>query len=430
MLGTWHNSWRSSGSSARRSVCSGPCGHWTTGRERRPGDPLGPQRRAVRVPGLRDAPARSGSDGLLLDHRRPRRRARDRLAVPGLVHGRRLRRPRAVPGVGRAPVLPAARAPAPSTSRTGGATPARRSSSPRCSSRVGYVLLRIQGSLPLNPQHFGAVGPALSFNTIVSFVTNTNWQNYGGETTMSYFSQIGVLTVPAVRERGRRHRRGDRDDAGLRSPELADDRQLLGRHHALHALRPAAHRVRRRHHHRRLGRRADPRRPGHHPQLAERRHPDHRARPRGLHGADHAARDQRRRVLQRRPASTPSRTRPGSRTSSTSCSLSPSRSRSPTRSARWWAASSTGAALLAAMVLIFGGVGGLHQLRGAPGQPRGRHRRGRRSSGGQHGGQGGALRRHVERPVQRVDDADLRRRGRTAPPTRTTRWAGSGRSPG
>jgi K+-transporting ATPase ATPase A chain len=59
----------------------------------------------------------------------------------------------------------------------------------------GYLLLRIQGSLPLNPQHFGAVGPALSFNTATSFLTNTNWQNYGGETTMSYFSQIGVLTV-------------------------------------------------------------------------------------------------------------------------------------------------------------------------------------------------------------------------------------------
>jgi K+-transporting ATPase ATPase A chain len=60
---------------------------------------------------------------------------------------------------------------------------------------IGYLLLRIQGSLPLNPQHFGAVPPALSFNTAVSFLTNTNWQNYGGETTMSYFSQIGVLTV-------------------------------------------------------------------------------------------------------------------------------------------------------------------------------------------------------------------------------------------
>ncbi|MGC1237211.1 MAG: potassium-transporting ATPase subunit KdpA [Acidimicrobiales bacterium] len=58
-----------------------------------------------------------------------------------------------------------------------------------------YVIIRIQGSLPLNPQHFGQVGPALSFNTASSFVTNTNWQNYGGETTMSYFSQIGALSV-------------------------------------------------------------------------------------------------------------------------------------------------------------------------------------------------------------------------------------------
>jgi potassium-transporting ATPase potassium-binding subunit len=58
-----------------------------------------------------------------------------------------------------------------------------------------YVIIRIQGSLPLNPQHLGQVGPALSFNTASSFVTNTNWQNYGGETTMSYFSQIGALTV-------------------------------------------------------------------------------------------------------------------------------------------------------------------------------------------------------------------------------------------
>jgi K+-transporting ATPase ATPase A chain len=58
-----------------------------------------------------------------------------------------------------------------------------------------YVILRVQGSLPLNPQHFGAVGSALSFNTASSFLTNTNWQNYGGETTMSYFSQIGALMV-------------------------------------------------------------------------------------------------------------------------------------------------------------------------------------------------------------------------------------------
>jgi potassium-transporting ATPase potassium-binding subunit len=60
---------------------------------------------------------------------------------------------------------------------------------------ITYFILRVQGSLPLNPQHFGAVGPALSWNTATSFVTNTNWQNYGGEETMSYLSQMISLTV-------------------------------------------------------------------------------------------------------------------------------------------------------------------------------------------------------------------------------------------
>ncbi len=58
-----------------------------------------------------------------------------------------------------------------------------------------YLLIRVQGSLPLNPQHLGAVPPALSWNTAVSFVTNTNWQNYAGESTMSYLSQMAALTV-------------------------------------------------------------------------------------------------------------------------------------------------------------------------------------------------------------------------------------------
>ncbi|HEV2427809.1 MAG TPA: potassium-transporting ATPase subunit KdpA [Acidimicrobiales bacterium] len=60
---------------------------------------------------------------------------------------------------------------------------------------VTYLILRIQAHLPLNPQHLGDVGNALGFNTSASFVTNTNWQNYGGETTMSYFSQVGALMV-------------------------------------------------------------------------------------------------------------------------------------------------------------------------------------------------------------------------------------------
>ncbi len=60
---------------------------------------------------------------------------------------------------------------------------------------VTYLLLRVQGHLPFNPQHLGGVNPALAFNTAVSFVTNTNWQNYAGESTMSYLSQMGALAV-------------------------------------------------------------------------------------------------------------------------------------------------------------------------------------------------------------------------------------------
>jgi potassium-transporting ATPase potassium-binding subunit len=58
-----------------------------------------------------------------------------------------------------------------------------------------YLIQRAQGWLPLNPLGFGAVPPALALNTAVSFVTNTNWQNYGGENTLSFFTQMAGLTV-------------------------------------------------------------------------------------------------------------------------------------------------------------------------------------------------------------------------------------------
>jgi K+-transporting ATPase ATPase A chain len=58
-----------------------------------------------------------------------------------------------------------------------------------------YGLQRIQSALPLNPQDLGAVRPDTAFNTAVSFVTNTNWQSYSGETTMSYLVQMLGLTV-------------------------------------------------------------------------------------------------------------------------------------------------------------------------------------------------------------------------------------------
>ncbi|MFI5165098.1 MAG: potassium-transporting ATPase subunit KdpA [Thermoanaerobaculales bacterium] len=60
---------------------------------------------------------------------------------------------------------------------------------------VLYALQRLQGSLPVNPSHFPAVAPDLAFNTAISFVTNTNWQNYSGEQTMSNLTQMFGLAV-------------------------------------------------------------------------------------------------------------------------------------------------------------------------------------------------------------------------------------------
>ena len=58
-----------------------------------------------------------------------------------------------------------------------------------------YAILRLQHLLPLNPQRLGTVSEPLAFNTALSFVTNTNWQNYGGESTMSYLSQMVALVL-------------------------------------------------------------------------------------------------------------------------------------------------------------------------------------------------------------------------------------------
>lgn len=58
-----------------------------------------------------------------------------------------------------------------------------------------YALQRLQGHLPLNPQNFPGISPALAFNTAISFVSNTNWQAYSGESMMSYLTQMLVFTV-------------------------------------------------------------------------------------------------------------------------------------------------------------------------------------------------------------------------------------------
>ena len=59
----------------------------------------------------------------------------------------------------------------------------------------GYAIQRLQGMLPLNPQAFGAISPDSSFNTAISFVSNTNWQGYAGDSTMSYLTQMLALTL-------------------------------------------------------------------------------------------------------------------------------------------------------------------------------------------------------------------------------------------
>ena len=92
-----------------------------------------------------------------------------------------------------------------------------------------FLLQRLQGALLLNPTEVAGVPPALAFNTAVSFVTNTNWQNYGGESTMSHLTQMAGLTVQNfVVGRGRDRRRG-RARPRARAAPLGDDRQLLGR---------------------------------------------------------------------------------------------------------------------------------------------------------------------------------------------------------
>ena len=58
-----------------------------------------------------------------------------------------------------------------------------------------YAILRLQGVLPLNPQGFAGMSPDLAFNTAISFVTNTNWQSYSGESAASHLSQMAGLTV-------------------------------------------------------------------------------------------------------------------------------------------------------------------------------------------------------------------------------------------
>jgi len=68
------------------------------------------------------------------------------------------------------------------------------------------LVMRLQAVLPFNPAEQSAVAPDLSFNTAISFITNTNWQNYGGESTLSYLVQMLGLTHQNFLSAANRHR--------------------------------------------------------------------------------------------------------------------------------------------------------------------------------------------------------------------------------
>ena len=161
-----------------------------------------------------------------------------------------------------------------------------------------YALQRLQGVLPLNPQGMVGTSPHLSFNTAVSFVTNTNWQSYGGESTLGYLVQMAGLTVQNFVSAATGIALAVALVRGFTPHRLEHDRQLLGRPGPLHAL-PAAAAL-----HsagavlRLAGRAAEPRslRRGDH---ARRRPADDRAGAGGLAAGDQDAGHQWRRLLQR-----------------------------------------------------------------------------------------------------------------------------------
>ena len=103
-----------------------------------------------------------------------------------------------------------------------------------------YGLQRLQAYLPWNPQQMSAVSADSSFNTAVSFITNTNWQGYGGESTMSYLTQMLALGVQNFLSAATGIAVLDRPDPRLYAQAGAADRQFLGRSDAQHALHPAA----------------------------------------------------------------------------------------------------------------------------------------------------------------------------------------------
>lgn len=105
-----------------------------------------------------------------------------------------------------------------------------------------YLLQRAQGFLPLNPQNFNAgnVPPDLAFNTATSFVTNTNWQAYSGEATMSYFVQMAALAVQNFASAAAGMAIAVALIRGFARQEKRTIGELLGRRHTRYRLRALA----------------------------------------------------------------------------------------------------------------------------------------------------------------------------------------------
>ena len=93
---------------------------------------------------------------------------------------------------------------------------------------IMYAIQRLQNVLPFNPQGQDAVSPDLAFNTSVSFMTNTNWQSYVPETTMSYLTQMAGADGAQLRLGRHRHRARHRADPRLRPAFGADASAISG----------------------------------------------------------------------------------------------------------------------------------------------------------------------------------------------------------
>ena len=102
-----------------------------------------------------------------------------------------------------------------------------------------YLVMRLQQHLPLNPDGFAGVNPYVSFNTAASFMTNTNWQAYGGETTMSYLTQMLALTFQNFVSAAVGIAVADRDDPRIHAGRDRRRRELLARPRPRRPLRPA-----------------------------------------------------------------------------------------------------------------------------------------------------------------------------------------------